>query len=173
MSSVQDDPNPFAPPRAEVGDVATAAAPSAPVLASRWLRFGGSLIDGVILLVVLFVVSRLTPWNAFGDEEASYFAFTPLDAVLGFVAWVVVDLYPLVTGRQTWGKKILGMRIVRPDGSSASLGRIVGLRYGVPSLFYVMPALGQAWGILDALFILRASHRCLHDSIADTIVVLT
>lgn len=169
MSSVQDDSNRFAPPRADVEDVA--ATTGEPALASRWRRLGGAIVDVVVMMAALWVASRITPWNVFDPEKANLMRFALKDALLGFGLFVLVQGYPLATSSQTWGKKVLGMRIVRADGSPIAFGRLLGLRYGVPSVFGLFPALSQVWGVLDALFIFRASRRCLHDSIADTIVI--
>jgi len=79
--------------------------------------------------------------------------------------------YLLVTRGQTIGKALLKLRIVRPDGSRASIGRVIGLRYAAPALLNVMPAVGMIFTLGDVLFIFRESRRCLHDQIADTIVV--
>lgn len=169
MSSLQEDTNRYAPPRADLADVA--AASGEPVLASRWRRLGGALIDVAITMTALWVVSRITPWNPFDPAKADLMRFAGIDLVFGFMLFLAVQGYPLATAGQTWGKKALGMRIVRADGSRVEFGRLIGLRYGVPSLFGIVPALSQVWGVLDALFIFRASRRCLHDSIADTIVI--
>jgi uncharacterized RDD family membrane protein YckC len=168
MSSVQDQNNPFAPPQAKVEDV---PAEGGIVLASRWARLGGAIIDALIAMALLWVASRLTPWNVFDPAKANMMRFALVDALLGFGLFLVVQGYPLATASQTWGKKLLGMRIVRADGSPISFGRLIGLRYAVPGLFAVVPALAQVWGLVNALFIFRASRRCLHDSIADTIVI--
>ncbi len=171
MSSTDDttNPNPFAPPRADVTDVVPDHA--GPLLAGRWLRLGGALIDMVIVIAALWVASMVTPWNPFDPAKADYTRFALTDAVSGFILFMLVQGYPLATASQTWGKKALGMRIVRSDGSPIAFGRLIGLRYGVPSLFGLIPAVGQIWSLVDALFIFRESRRCLHDSIADTIVI--
>lgn len=168
MSSVPEQNNPFAPPQAQVDDVPPQGGL---VLASRWARLGGAIIDALIVMVVLWIVSRLISWNIWDPAKANLMRFAPLDALLGFGVFLLVQGYPLATASQTWGKKLLGMRIVRADGSPIAFGRLIGLRYGVPALFGIVPALAQAWGLVNALFIFRESRRCLHDSIADTIVI--
>jgi uncharacterized RDD family membrane protein YckC len=77
----------------------------------------------------------------------------------------------LVRHGQTVGKRVLGMRILRSDGTRCSPGRIIGLRYGVGFLLTVIPVVGSLYALLDALLIFRGSRKCLHDNIADTIVV--
>jgi len=56
---------------------------------------------------------------------------------------------------------------VRSDGAPASLGRIFWLRNVLNGLISVIPI----YGIIDSLFIFSESRQCLHDKIADTIVV--
>ena len=158
----------FAPPQARVEDVETAG--EGLQLASRWSRLGAGLIDMVIGLALLWLASKLTPWNPWVVAGDSY--WTPQWSSLGGLAlFVAVHGWLLHTKGQTVGKALLRIRIARPDGSAASLGRILGLRYGVGWLLTIVPAIGQIWGFIDALLIFRQSRRCLHDSIADTVVL--
>jgi uncharacterized RDD family membrane protein YckC len=66
---------------------------------------------------------------------------------------------------------MLGIKIVRNDGSRAGLGRIFWLRMFVPGLVGAIPLVGGLFGLIDPLFIFGEEKRCLHDLIADTIVV--
>jgi len=171
MSSVPEQNNPYAPPQAQVQDVPPTE--EGTVLASRWMRLWGAVIDVIFILLAMWVASLITPWNIWDPSKADMTRFALVDAILGYGLFLAVQAYPLYKDSQTWGKKLLGMRIVRADGSPASFGRLIGLRYGVPCLFNVIPAVAQVWGLLDALFIFRESRRCLHDNIADTIVIKT
>ena len=49
--------------------------------------------------------------------------------------------------------------------------RIIWLRNVVIWLLSMIPFLGVVVGLLDALFIFGESRQCLHDKIADTIVI--
>lgn len=160
-----DNNNPFAPPRAEVADVAVAG----PVLAGRGNRFLAALIDMVIQIVVFFGLAWLVGVNAF-DEQASV-GKQVLLGLMGMVLFLLIQGPLLVRQGQTWGKKALGIRIVRSDGSRASPGRVLGLRYVVGWLITTIPVLGMFYALVDSLLIFRASRKCLHDNIADTIVV--
>ena len=91
--------------------------------------------------------------------------------VVGFILFLLIHGYLIATRGQTVGKALLKIRIVRSDGSPASFGRIVGLRYLPTSVLASIPVIGTIYGLLDVLLIFRASRRCLHDNIADTIVV--
>lgn len=159
----------FAPPQAPVADIDPQEGLG---LASRWSRLGAAIIDVIALMVVMWLLSKFTPWNPFAAPRGDFWlSVQPLQALGGFGVFVLVQGYLLVTRGQTIGKLALGLRIVRPDGSAASLGRLLGLRYGVASVINIVPALGQIYGLLDCLFIFHSSRRCLHDRIADTIVV--
>ena len=64
-------------------------------------------------------------------------------------------------------KRLLEIRVVRSDGTQASLGRIFWLRNVVNGLLGVIPL----YGLIDLLFIFGERRQCIHDLIADTIVV--
>ena len=90
---------------------------------------------------------------------------------LGMIALAVYQLVLLYRSGQTVGKKIVGIRIVRPDGGRASFPRLLFLRYLVPGLIGAIPLVGFLFALVDALFIFAEDRRTLHDKIADTIVV--
>ena len=166
-SDVQDGR--FAPPQAHVDDVDPME--GGLQLATRGSRFLASMIDLVISLCLLWLVSYFTPFNPWGGPDASLWRPQWVGAIAGTILFFAVHGYLLVTRGQTVGKVALKIRIVRPDGTSASAGRLLGLRYGIAWVLGLIPAIGQIWGRVDCLLIFRASRRCLHDTIADTIVV--
>lgn len=92
--------------------------------------------------------------------------------VICLIALLVVNLRLLGRQGQSLGKKWAKVRVVRADGSPASLGRLVGLRYIVNSMIGVIPMVGSVYGLIDILFIFRGDRRCIHDMIADTKVVV-
>lgn len=157
--------NPFAPPSAEVADVAVATNEPAPLGA----RFFAAIIDMGIQLAVFFPAAYFLPFSLMDPDPP--WTHTAVLILLGLVLFLLVQGALLVREGQTWGKRFRGLRIVRPDGSRASAGRVLGLRYGVGFLISSIPGLGPLWGLVDSLCIFRASRRCLHDNIADTIVV--
>ena len=65
------------------------------------------------------------------------------------------------------GRDLGNFVIRRSDGSAASLARLVWLRNVLNGVIALVPF----YGIIDALFIFGEARRCLHDHIADTIVV--
>ena len=166
MNTIQ--PNPYAPPKAEVGDADDGS--SQVELAGRGERLGAAILDSIIggVLVALPLLIGMD-WNAAaaGNWQA---AFNPIGlgiAGLGCIVWIVLTIYLVNKNGQTMAKKMLGIKVVRSDGSRASLGRIFWLRNVVNGLLSIT----TVYSIVDSLFIFGESRQCLHDKIADTIVV--
>ena len=163
--------NPYAPPSATVYDVADRNAAMVP--AGRGTRLGAQILDGVIgfcmVYLPLFVgVALLGPEGEFDSSPVGVLAMAAFAVgTLGFVAWVILTVVFVSRNGQTIAKRWLSIKVVRADGSKASLGRIFWLRNVVNSLISIIPL----YLIIDALFIFSESRQCLHDRIADTIVV--
>lgn len=160
--------NRFAPPGTHVQDVEAADGLQ---LASRGQRFAAALIDG--LLAIALSLAVMLPM--YGTE---YFALVKVSkyAVLnGMIVYLAIfwsiEGWFLYQRSQTLGKMALGIRIVRPDGGYATFGRSFGLRMVALGLVGWIPFIGPFVGFIDALFIFGSSRRCLHDYVADTIVV--
>lgn len=182
--------NPYAPPVARVADVAD---PGITVeVASRGQRLAAFLVDlatGIVLYLPPLLVAVLH-WNS---GEAWYLNFINAGlAVTGLLAVVVLVITIVFVARygQTIGKRVVGIRVARPDGSKASLGRIFWLRNVVNSVLQTVVAAilggilgvmhmvgglalvaGYIYPVVDCLMIFGDSHQCLHDRIANTIVV--
>ncbi len=166
-----DDPtqtNRFAPPRTLVEDVEAVDGPQA---ASRGSRFAAAMIDGIFA----FALSLAVMLPIYGTDYFTLAASSKLSVLTGMLAYLglfyVVEGWFLYQRSQSLGKMALGLRIVRPDGSPASFGRTFGLRLFAFGLLGWIPIVGPFLGLIDCLFIFRSSRRCLHDQLADTIVV--
>lgn len=160
--------NVYAPPQAEVRD----PVPESGTPASRGLRFLGSLVDGVIALVVTVPLGMVTGYwsEAFAGEVS--FAQSLAISIAAFMAFVGLHGYWLAKHGQTIGKRVVGTRIVNADDEQLpSFQRLLALRYGVVSLASLIPVAGSFLALIDVLFIFRADRRCLHDLIAGTKVI--
>jgi uncharacterized RDD family membrane protein YckC len=92
-------------------------------------------------------------------------------SVLALIAWCIITAWFVAANGQSIGKRLVGIKVVRTDGSRASFARIFLLRNvinGLPNLF---PYVGLLYQLVDPLLIYQESRQCLHDKIADTIVV--
>jgi uncharacterized RDD family membrane protein YckC len=168
-------PNAYAPPKAAVADVYQG---DEQVLAGRGARLGAALLDGIILMAVVYTPMVLT--GSLGDaileaERSSnpfafYGVFVTGGGLIGIVLWIgwcVITFRLVAKNGQNIGKKLLNIKVVRSDGSRATVARIFWLRNVVNTLLSILPL----YFLIDVLFIFGERRQCLHDKIADTIVV--
>jgi uncharacterized RDD family membrane protein YckC len=165
------EPNPYSPPQAEVADPGPAG--GAPELAPRGLRLGGAILD------TLAVTAITVPTMYFAGYWAEVMAgrqpgiATQLGwTAFGFAVFLLVHGYFLYRGGQTLAKRVLDMKIVDMQGRKPPFLRLVGLRYFLPQLMYIVPLLGPIVALVGILLILRDDRRPLHDHIAGTRVVV-
>jgi uncharacterized RDD family membrane protein YckC len=153
--------------------------------ASWWSRVGAALFD----LLVISVPAMALAVVIFGGVGAAFTAdddFGVVTLILGLIAYVsllfaAVILYaPLLMRRpgarngQTWGKQLLGIRVVRTNGvpmdfthSAIREALVKGLGLGfassvIPFIPYLLDALWPLWD---------DQHRAIHDMVVGTRVV--
>jgi len=191
--SIASTANPYSAPQAS--GVAAEPHRAQFVLASRWQRFGGAFIDGLVAWLLGGLPARLLAGVGVdpGDAPATLWfgVATPsplLQTLCGLVPLAIQ--YALVGRRgQTIGKFALGTRIVRADGSTASWSDGVLLRTLPLTVLHLAAASVQiAFGptsfesigasvlvgalvLVDDLVIFGDGYRCVHDYIANTWVV--
>jgi uncharacterized RDD family membrane protein YckC len=156
--------NPYAAPRASLDVGPVDAFDLERRKASRGRRLGGAMIDGAVFLVAV------VPAVVLAGSKSTRMA-TGLIVLLLVVGILAANLVLLYQSGQTIGKKLLGTQIVRTDGSRASLGRIILLRILPIRFLGAIPYLGALVVLIDSLMIFGKDVRCLHDQIADTIVI--
>jgi len=171
-----DPPNPYAPPTATVADLGDHAG-TYTRLAERGTRLGAFIIDGLLMLLLLLAPAMLAGMvlgGLGGTADAtipSIFVWVEVHPIVGLLIFFAVNGYWLHTRGQSVGKRLLGIRIVRSSGERATLSRIIFARYLPTHAVGIIPVIGMLYALIDILFIFRDSRQCLHDTIADTIVV--
>lgn len=168
--------NPYQAPKTDLVNTGDDAAPGEHVLAGRLTRLGASfiesLIQGVVIILVLVPFFASTGIDGFVYwVETNNFLSSAIMFVLGFFVYTVVNFYLLRKNGQTVGKYLCGIKIVRTDGSPADVWRILFLRYFPLMLLMQIPTVGGFVALIDSVMIFRQSRKCLHDDIADTIVI--
>jgi uncharacterized RDD family membrane protein YckC len=161
--------NPYAPPQANVQDVTDSTATAA----DRGTRLGAVILDTIIICAMVYIplvimVSVSAPRMANGHfNPVMLRGVGGLLSMAGLIAWIWLTILFVSRNGQSIGKKMLGIKVVRSDGSRASLGRIFLLRNVVNTLLACIPF----YGLVDALLIFGDARQCVHDKIADTIVI--
>jgi uncharacterized RDD family membrane protein YckC len=164
MEQTAPQHNPYASPTAVVADAPVASGD----LAERGTRLAAAIVDSITVMIFYIPVIVVASSTSAKGNDANW-AF----ALAGFAILAVLATNAVMLHRrgQTIGKRLLGIKVVRSDGSRAGLGRIVALRLLPVTLLGMIPLVGPVLGLLDAMLIFRDSRRCLHDQFADTIVV--
>ncbi|HKE85192.1 MAG TPA: RDD family protein [Vicinamibacterales bacterium] len=157
--------NPYAPPQAVVDDIAGPQGQIVP--AGRLERLGASLLDGVIFVAMVYLPLVIAVLARVDTRPGDDFVIASLAALPGFGVWLWLTIRNMKRNGQSIAKKMLGIKVVRTDGSSASLGRLIWLRNVLNQILGIIPP----YGIVDVLFIFGEARQCLHDKIADTIVI--
>jgi uncharacterized RDD family membrane protein YckC len=169
--------------------------PTPLVRASRSFRLAATLLD-----VVLYAALSL-PLFAASFVAVAIFDAEPLWFILGngggAVAYGLVQAILIARTGQSVGKRMLGLRIVRPGGSLPGFARGVLLRSWLfilpfvatslvlevawpllaseiefhPFFLMLLVNLGYAVQAIDPAFIVGRARRCLHDRVAGTDVV--
>jgi uncharacterized RDD family membrane protein YckC len=169
--------NQYAPPKSAVADIGDEGTSQ---LASRSARLGAIIVDS-LLGFVAFIPAYATHWATILQQARG----NPLGVWIGLaktggwfyvgllVALVVlaIDLTLLARNGQTIGKKLLGIKVVRVDGSPVTLFRVFFLRYVCNTLITLIPLFGSLYSLVDCLMIFGEKRRMAHDYIADTIVI--
>jgi uncharacterized RDD family membrane protein YckC len=160
--------NPYAPPQAVVRDIADPSELTSQ--ADRGTRLGATIIDSLIFAATVYLpgivagfavaAAKSGPSNATGIAAIAAM-------LVGFTVWCWFTIMYMSRNGQSIAKKLLHIKVVRVDGSSVSLGRLIWLRNVVNGLISFIPF----YSVVDVLFIFGESRQCLHDRIAGTIVV--
>lgn len=167
--------NPYAAPAAVVDDVAAwDACDLENRKAGRGKRLGAALLDGLVNLVwVLPIIWGVT--MAFdvrrGLKPAAPMVGVMLLGLILLIGIFVVNCIMIHRSGQTIGKRALDIAIVRTDGNPVGLARYIFQRVAPIILISMIPVVGRLINLVDPLLIFGKERRCLHDLIADTIVV--
>jgi uncharacterized RDD family membrane protein YckC len=153
--------------------------------ATRGSRLAAAILDSLIFVAPLvpvygslirsFVHNGMRPnGNALAADILSMGWYLTLGGLIELVLLVIMAVMVYRT-QQTYGKRIMHIKVARTDGSRASFARIFWLRNVVNGLLSaalsLVPFVGRLYWLVDVLFIFGEPRRCVHDYIADTIVI--
>ena len=161
--------NPYQPPSPGVGYVMDLGSrPTELVLADVGTRFVGATVDGLLYIPVVIPGFVIQAVLADGEDLAELALGSMLVGILGLA---IVQWYMIAKSGQSIAKRLLGMRIVRLDGSPVNFVHGVVLRSWLIGFLSNIPMVGFIVALVDGLMIFGNDRRCLHDRIADTTVI--
>ena len=165
--------NPYAAPDAYVAD---APRGDELELAGRGTRLAAWFIDvltwlGPIVFVGMIAAILVPTFAETMNNEDWVFGIMGFLALTVILVVVGINMTLLYRHGQTIGKRVMKIKILRVDGSRCALSRIIFARWLPMAVLGRIPFIGLLITVLDYLFIFRDDYRCLHDLIADTIVV--
>lgn len=133
--------------------------------AGFWIRLGAGVVDGLVFLLITYVVYSLifglVNWLTYSN------VFLISSVITGAVAVAISIVYFAgfwVWRGQTPGKVVMGIKVIRTDSSPVTWSRAL-LRYAA----YVVSACTLFIGFIMIAF--DEKKQGLHDKIADTYVV--
>ncbi len=146
------------------------AAEGAEAYGGFWVRLAAKFFDRVILYGVAVLVERAVVALAFAGvapgrtDLPELWRLIAIAAPINVLIALAYTVYFMSRHEATPGKLILGLRVVRADGSRLSVGRIVG-RFFAEMLSVVTFFTGYVMAAFDE------RKRTLHDVLCDTRVV--
>lgn len=163
------DQNPYGAPQSQLHETNDGGLR----LADRGMRLAAAIIDTVIAVVILLPMMFVGGYfsGIMTGVQPSY-GQQAMWGLIGFIVFLAVQGYPLNASGQTWGKKMLKMKIVDLDGNKPPFSKLIALRYLPTQAIGFVPIVGTIYGLVNVLFIFRDDRRCVHDLIAGTRVVM-
>ncbi len=133
----------------------TATAAVSAAKAGFWIRFFAYLIDIVGLIVIQLVLAQVVSGGEFTGAQG----LSTLVSIVYFVG-----LWSSYGGGQTLGMRVLGLKVIRTDGSQLSVVNAV-VRY----VGFIIAAIPILIGLIWVAF--EPNKQGWHDKIAGTYVV--
>ncbi|MER5622764.1 RDD family protein [Streptosporangium sp. NPDC002544] len=157
----------------------TPHAPTTWTLAARRHRLVAAIIDGLIFAAVVLPVRALFSTDYEVSDESTLVGYLnpyagnpywPIDVsvtvLLAVYFWLQHALWGQTLGKRLWRLKVVSGVTGEPPGF-----RQAGMRALVYPVLTLVPYLGVLISLVDPLCVFGAKRRCLHDVIAETVVV--
>jgi uncharacterized RDD family membrane protein YckC len=164
-----------------------------PSLAEAWQRLVARLVDGLVIAVILsplwiwfflwylHKLRNLLPDNPddpaamsrFMDAELNLMGISLLVGLVGASVAFAYDGFQHAKWGQTIGKRVMKIKVVnRSDRAPVRTGAAVK-RAALYAVAPQVPGIGSIFALLDSLWLLwdKPHRQCLHDKVADTVVI--
>ena len=142
--------------------------------AGFWIRFGACVIDGVFTSIAVYAIiiplalvlggSFMSVIDSTGDESLGIIFFL---VIMAISIGIPLTYYTATTGSKmqaTFGKKLLGLKVIREDGRPITYGLAFGRYFG-----FMLSTVILYIGLIMAAF--DDQKRALHDHMCGTRVI--
>ncbi len=149
-------------------------------LADPWLRIAAKVIDAIVAFLITLPFGAAVIVSAFrsdGNDLDVNMGLVIIGAIVGAAYYTLMNTYLSATV----GKLLLGIRIVRrdgteplgiPDGPKRSLVHIVAIIGAIPLIGILVSIASWIVGLVSLVFLFTdPEHRTVMDRFADTYVV--
>lgn len=137
--------------------------------AGFWIRWVAKFVDALVLMLILAVIGAITLLPMIlknGEPNPAVLGLFQVGAYgLQYVVWPLINGFFVARYGASPGKMALGLRVVRPDGSTVSGGQAYGRAFA-ELLSNLICSIGYIIAAFD-----NPEKRALHDRICDTRVV--
>jgi uncharacterized RDD family membrane protein YckC len=137
-------------------------------LAGWWQRVAAQILDGILLALPLIVIAVIVAASGPGeDDDAAWGALAIVYLLSLLLPFIYFTVMHAGARGATFGKRAMGIKVVREDGGQLGYGKAFG-RYGIVVVFwiFVLPALlDYLWPLWDD------KNQALHDKVVGTLVV--
>lgn len=131
----------------------------------------GDRLKAVLLDALIYMLALIPMFIAMATGSATGMGIMGGISMLAALGIGIYNLILFHRQGQTLGKRIMAVKVIRSNGDRCSLARFIFMRSFLTGLLGAIPFIGFFVSIADPLLIFRESRQCLHDTIADTIVV--
>jgi len=154
-------------PLANVGPTSNFTNSVTPIsYAGFWLRVAASLVDGFIVNLIFALLGFLYFWFFAKNNPSLSNSTSTVMGILYFIMWILYFPFMESRGGTTFGKKIVGIKVLNANGESVGFLRSLGR-----NLAKIISALILMIGFIMAGF--TKKKQGLHDIIASCVVVRT
>lgn len=136
--------------------------------ASLKARLGAASLDAIFFFILIAPATVF----AMANRDTFQLGDPSLPYIIGsLLVWLGVQSSLIAATGQSLGKRFVRIRITRANGASVGFVHGVLLRWWLVLVLGCIPSVGGLLRLVDTLAIFSSPRRCLHDRLADTIVV--
>jgi len=146
--------------------------------ASFWRRFGAAFIDGILVIIVVYILTsvigyiiRFSLGGEIEEATATVIAIINVLSVWLVVTWIYYAAMESSSKQATLGKMALGIIVTDLEGRRISFGRATGRHFG-KIISLILCNIGFIPLNTPTMIVFTEKKQALHDRMAGCLVVV-